>query len=119
MRLRVLRAALDRGGAVPRLVHGISVETVLSFARRSYVPRRLLEGRAVLLRSTEGEGTDEPAVKLTTDPLLDWGGRVKGELVVIDVPGGHSSMIQEPYVDEIAKHLNRLIDEALGAEVAG
>ena len=95
----------------------MSVETVLRFARKTYLPSQRLEGRAVLFRSTEGEADDEPAVKRTNDPLLDWGGRVKGELEVVDVAGGHSSMIQEPYVDDVAKHLNILIERAVRAEV--
>jgi len=109
---------LDRGSRVPQFLHGISVETVLAFARRDYVPRRPLEGKAVLFRSTEGQGLDEPVVNVSKDPLLDWGNRVKGELLVVDTPGGHSSMIQEPYVDEIAKRLCMLIEQAIGPEVA-
>ena len=56
-------------------------------------------------------------MNLTSDPLLDWGGRVKGELEVLDMPGGHSSMLQEPHVDELAKYLSALIDQTLAAEV--
>ncbi len=58
-------------------------------------------------------------MNISMDPLLDWGGRTRSELEVVDVPGGHSSMIQEPYVDDVAKHLNDLIEQALTAEVAG
>ena len=79
----------------------------------------MLDGRAVLFRSTEGEGSDEPVVNVTIDPLFDWGGRVKGELEVVNTPGGHSSMIQEPYVDEVAKRLNVLIEQSLAAAVGG
>ncbi len=117
IRFRLLRAVLDRGSRVPQFLHGISVETVLAFARRDYVPRRPLEGKAVLFRSTEGQGLDEPVVNVSKDPLLDWGNRVKGKLEVVDTPGGHSSMIQEPYVDEIAKRLCTLIEQAVGPGV--
>jgi amino acid adenylation domain-containing protein len=113
IRFRGLRAALDHGRPVPRYAQGLSVVNVLDFARKEYVPGRLLEARALLIRSTQGEGTDEPAVNLTDDPLLDWGGRVKGQLVVTDVPGGHSSLLHEPEVEVLAKYLASQIDQAL------
>jgi thioesterase domain-containing protein len=112
IRFRLLRAALDRGRAVPRIARGMSVMSVLGFARNDYVPERLLGAKALLIRSTEGEGTDEPTVKLTDDPLLDWGGRVKGELEVTDVPGGHSSLLHEPEVEVLATYLAGQIEEA-------
>jgi amino acid adenylation domain-containing protein len=118
IRFRRLRWVLDLGRPVPRYLQGMSVMTVLSFARKEYLPARLLEGKAVLIRSTEGEGTDEAIVNLTSDPLFDWGGRVKGKLEVLDIPGGHSSMLQEPNVDELARYLSVLIDQTLAAEVA-
>jgi amino acid adenylation domain-containing protein len=113
VRFRRLRAALDRGLPVPRSARGISVMTVLDFARKDYAPGRLLEAKALLIRSTEGEGSNEPAVNLTDDPLLDWGGRVKGALEVTDVPGGHSSLLYEPEVEVLAKYLTRHIDQSL------
>jgi thioesterase domain-containing protein len=113
IRFRLLRAALDRRRAVPRLARGIPVASVLSFARNDYAPGRLLEATALLIRSTEGEGTNEPTVNLTNDPLLDWGGRVKGRLEVTDVPGGHSSLLHEPEVGVLAKYLAEQIEHAL------
>ena len=119
-RFRLLRAVLDRGRSVPRFLQGMSAEDGLEFpdCATSYVPSRLLEGKAVLFRPTVGEGDDEPVMYLSNDPLLDWGCRVKGELEVVDTPGGHSTMIQEPYVDELANHLKVLIEQAIGSEVA-
>jgi amino acid adenylation domain-containing protein len=117
VRFQLLRAVLDRGRSVPRFLQGMSAATVLSFARKSYAPNRLLESKAVLFRPTVGTGNDEPVMNLSLDPLLDWGGRVKGNLVVIDTPGGHSTMIQEPYVDEMANHLKALMDEAGGGRL--
>jgi hypothetical protein len=83
LRFRMLRGVLNHGRPVPRFVQGISVETVLALARKDYTPSRLLEGRALLFRATEGEGNDEPAVSLSTDPLLDWGGRAEGRAAAI------------------------------------
>ena len=62
---------------------------------------------------TEGEGPDQPYVERYADPLLGWGPRTTGGLEAIDVPGGHSSMLQEPHVRTLAASLQRRIDEAL------
>ena len=117
IRFRLLRRVLDHGRPVPRFLQGMSVETVLSFAK-DYVPSRLLKGKAILIRATEGEGTDEPAVNLTSDPLLDWGARVKGQLAIADMPGGHSSMLQEPYAEEVARCMIAHIRHVLSEEIA-
>jgi thioesterase domain-containing protein len=115
LRFRLLRAVLDRGGLVPRFLQGMSVATVLSLAYKDYSPRRLLEGKAILIRSTQGEGSDEPVSNRTKDPLLGWGGRVQGRLEILDMPAGHSSMLQEPYVSELVEHIISSIDQALAA----
>ena len=72
----------------------------------------------MLYRATEGAGNDEPAVSLSGDPLLDWGGRVAGELGILDMPGGHSTMLQEPYVEEVAESIVSYIDECLSPNVS-
>ena len=63
LRFRLLRRVLDRGLSVPPFLQGISVLTILNFARLDYTPARLLEGRALLFRATDGEGTtNQPRV---------------------------------------------------------
>jgi len=118
LRFRLLRRVLDRGRPVPRFLQGISVETVLRFARKDYSPARLLEGRALLFRATVGEGDDEPVASQISDPLLDWGGRVEGELGIFDMPGGHSSILHEPYVEEVAGYIVSYIDLCISPNVS-
>jgi thioesterase domain-containing protein len=117
MRFRLLRRVLDHDRPVPRFLQGLSVQKVLDFARKEYLPDRLLAGKVLLIRATQGEGIDEPVVNLTSDPLFDWGTRIQGELEVFDMPGGHSSMLQEPHVDKLAKYLSSHIDSIIAAEV--
>jgi thioesterase domain-containing protein len=50
-----------------------------------------------------------------TDPLLDWGGRTEAPLEVADMPGGHSSMLQEPHVEKVAEYMISHIDQTLAA----
>jgi thioesterase domain-containing protein len=63
----------------------------------------------VLVRAGEGKDSDEPAIETVLDPLLGWGERTARPLQVIDAPGGHSSMLQEPNVEVIAKRLIKLL----------
>ncbi|HEX2675793.1 MAG TPA: HAD-IIIC family phosphatase [Polyangiales bacterium] len=104
-RFQWLRRVLDRDGAVPVWLRNIPVRTVYDFAEREYEPRTQLEGRAVLFRATRGgEGGDEAFMHVYADPLLGWTKRVRHGLQVFDVPGGHSSMLQEPEVAVMAEH---------------
>jgi thioesterase domain-containing protein len=73
----------------------------------------LYPGEVVLFRATAGEGTDEPYVNIYSDPLLGWGQRVTQTVRVYDIPGGHSSMLQEPNVAAMAEAMQTYIDEAL------
>ena len=45
------------------------------------------------------------------DPLYGWANHTTGKLEVIDTSGGHVSMLlDEPYVDELASKLQRLLE---------
>ena len=52
----------------------------------------------MLFRATHGTGADEPYIERYADPLLGWGQRTSHDVHVYDIPGGHSSMLQEPNV---------------------
>jgi len=71
-------------------------------------------GRVVLFRATQGDGSvgDVPFREIYTDPLLGWQKRVRETVQVIDVPGGHSSALQEPHVDVLAKAMQFQMDLA-------
>ncbi len=118
LRFRMLRHALDRGRPLPQFSLGLSVKTVLDFAGNEYMPSHAFEGKALLFRPNEGEGDDESLVNRNADPLFDWGGRVNGELEVVDLRGGHSSMLQGPFVDELAKLIVKNIDLYRQGELA-
>ena len=49
----------------------------------------------MLIRATSGSGSDIPYVQVFKDPTLGWAPFVR-DLVVVDVEGGHASMLQEP-----------------------
>ena len=49
--------------------------------------------------------------------MLGWERRVTGKIQAVDVAGGHVSMLQEPYVKELAQELQTGIDVALARTV--
>ncbi len=115
-RLGVFRAFAQRGRPPPRSLGTISVRTTYLFAERNYRPESAFDGELVLFRATGGAGSDEPYVERYQDPLLGWGPRATRGVRAIDVPGGHASMLQEPYVDVLAGEMQSAIDAALGEE---
>ncbi len=118
LRMRLFRAAMDRGRRPPRALGVVPLRTVYLHAEREYRPEGRFDGELVLFRATAGVGPDEPYIERYDDPLLGWGRRTTGGVRAFDVPGGHSSMLQEPHVEALADRLQSCIDEALGREEA-
>ena len=116
IRLRLFRTCLERGRRPPRIIGRVSVRTAYLFAERHYRPEEPLDGELVLFRATRGAGPDEPYVQRYEDPLLGWGPRATRGVRAVDVPGGHSSMLQKPHVNVLAESLQSAIDGALGEE---
>jgi FkbH-like protein len=114
LRMRRFRACVARSQPLPQGLEQISVRTVYLFAEKHYRPEGCFSGRLTLFRATCGEGNDEPYVNRYDDPLLGWGRRATLGIEPYDVPGGHSSMLQEPHVQALAKQLQSSIDQALG-----
>jgi thioesterase domain-containing protein len=117
IRMRLFRFYLDRGWRLPRVLEQIPVRTVYLFAEKNYQPDGPFDGDLVLFRATCGEGPDEPYVERYDDPLLGWSRRVTGYVRAHSVPGGHSSMLQEPHVRVLAEQIQASIDKALAAEL--
>jgi thioesterase domain-containing protein len=118
IRMRLFRSCLDRGWSVPRVLQQIPVRTVYLYAEKNYQPKDPFNGDLVLFRATHGEGHDEPYIERYEDSLLGWGQRARGRVRAHDIPGGHSSMLQEPHVQILADQLQLSIDEALFDESA-
>ena len=117
-RIWLLRQVLDRGWKLPGLLKEIPVRTVYSFAERDYSPETPFKGELTLFRATSGEGNDEPFTARYVDPLLGWEHRATQGVRFFDVPGGHSSMLQEPEVQVLAEALREQIDEVLATRTA-
>ena len=113
LRMRLFRYYLDRRLEPPRFLEHIPVRTVYLFAEKSYRPSGVFEGELILFRATEGENNDEPYINRYSDPLFGWGRRASQGVRAYDVPGGHSSMLQEPNVQVLAGHMQAIIEKAL------
>jgi FkbH-like protein len=117
-RFLLLRRAIDRKGTLPRRLQGLSVRTVYDFAEREYRPARGLDAPVFLFRASQGEGADEPFANLFTDPLLWWGTYMDGGPELIEVAGGHASMLQEPHAEGFAESMKAALNFGCAAEVA-
>jgi FkbH-like protein len=116
IRMRLFCFYVSRGLRLPRSLEQIPVRTVYLFAEKNYQASAPFDGELVLFRATRGEGPDEPYIERYDNPLLGWGKRATRGVRVFDVPGGHSSMLQEPNVQMLAEQMQASIDEALADE---
>jgi thioesterase domain-containing protein len=113
-RLRLLRAALDRGRSPPKVIGQLSATVTYLYAEREYRPGRgLANGDLVLFKATSGEGIDAPFSDFYEDPLFGWNARSARGVRALAVPGGHTSMLQEPHVDVLAASLQAAVDASL------
>ncbi len=115
-----LRFFLDRGLSLPSWARKVDVRTVYTAAEAEYRPRRALKNEIVLFRATAGDGPEEPYLNIYSDPLLGWGKRSLVGMRAFDVPGGHGSMLQEPYVAAISEILRNYLGftDAAGSDDA-
>jgi len=106
-----LRLCMRNGLPLPPWARGLGVRKVYLAAESRYRPNAEIRHQIVLFRATSGEGSDEPYVQLYQDSMLGWQRRSADGVVAIDVPGGHSSMLQEPNVAQLAQVLAKRLDE--------
>ena len=114
-RVARLQACLDKGELPPPSLRTLSVDQIYNFAELNHADPGSLNADVLLVRATHGNGDigDEPFVNLYADPLLGWGGRVRGTVHAVDLPGGHYSVFQEPHVQALATSIQAHIDAAL------
>jgi thioesterase domain-containing protein len=106
-RFLLLRKLRARGRSWPRLLPGLSVRQIYESADALYVARPLPRASVVLVRAragVEGVADDIPYLDLYADETLGWGALME-QLNVIDVDGGHSSILREPFVQSLATAL--------------
>ena len=118
-KIKLFRYYLDRGWPLPKFLSNIPVWAVLRFAEKEYVPEAPYPGEVLLVLATQKssifDGTvidDTPYTEIFSDPLLGWEERVE-QVKVYEMPGGHSSMLQEPNVQVMAEAIQAYINAVL------
>jgi len=113
-----LRFCLEHGLPLPSWARALTVRAVYNAAEAAYRPRHKVREEIVLFRATSGEGIEEPYRERYADADLGWSSRTAKRVHIIDVPGGHGSMLQEPNVEVVASWLRAYLD-GLADERAG
>lgn len=89
-------------------------------AHRAHRPKGLFAGGdVVLFRATAGNGAvdDIPYAEIYSDHILGWGKRVADDVKLVIVPGGHTSLLQEPNVAVLARAFQAALDSALARHI--
>jgi acyl-CoA synthetase (AMP-forming)/AMP-acid ligase II/thioesterase domain-containing protein/acyl carrier protein len=113
-RALLLRYYTDREAPLPWFLQHVPVRAVQSLAESGHHPSRF-DGRLTLFRAELGQPTpdDEPARQRGLDAELGWGSRATQGVEVIDVPGGHQSMLSAPAVSALAAQLTRALSGSI------
>ena len=82
----------------------LSVREIYDSAEARYLPKAFSDAGVMLLRAQSGDEYDQPYREVYADETFDWSS-VAQDITVIDVKGGHSSMLQEPFVESLVTAL--------------
>ena len=110
-RMRLFRLHLKLGLRMPSYLRLIPVRTVYNDAKSRYQPTSPVGCELLLLRASGGSGDDEAYANRYADPLMGWNARTTQGVRAVDVPGGHSSMLQEPHVQAVSEHITKHIED--------
>jgi thioesterase domain-containing protein len=105
-RFHLLHQLLARQLPWPGYVPELSVRQIYGFAEARYVPKPLCGAPAVLVRARRRSFvlSDTPYGAIYADETLGWGALIQ-DLALVDVDGGHGTMLQEPFVRSLAAAL--------------
>ena len=83
---------------------------IWNFAEARYRGTPSQTVRTILVRATTGHGGDQPSRDILTHPLFDWHQLIESPIHAFDVPGGHSTMLQLPYVVELSRRIGEELE---------
>jgi amino acid adenylation domain-containing protein len=101
------RFTVNRGGALPRGLWNVRQANAL--AAQNYAPRPY-PGRLTLFRARQ------QYIERLPEPTLGWGRLALGGVDILDAPGAHATVLQEPHVSVVAAFLRKCLDEAVAAK---
>jgi hypothetical protein len=109
-RFRLLERLVRTRAPWPGDVPSLTVMQIYNYLELRYRPGLLPDTPLILVRATAGEGTDTPYPDLYRHDDFGWRS-VAQHVAVVDVTGGHSSMLQEHAVDSLVGGILRHLDE--------
>jgi thioesterase domain-containing protein len=101
LRTSVLEKVLQSGESWPQTVQPLTVAEIYTYLESRYQPPVLADSIVLLVRATSGRDNDRPFREVYSEEDFGWG-QVARRLEIADVHGGHSSMLQEDQVRELA-----------------
>ena len=123
--IKLLRYCSDRNLTIPQICQNIPLRSIYTYAEDEYIQNGTpshYQGKLTLWRATEKLDRDNPAIDDTpaswvvSDPLLGWDRQATEGVEAHDLPGGHSSMLQNPNVQTMAQKLQLYLDSILNAD---
>ncbi|GLK42850.1 type I polyketide synthase [Novosphingobium resinovorum] len=85
-------------------------------AHKEHRPIGILQSTSVALFKASDDtdlADDTPYRAVYRDYALGWGKRVREDIVILDIPGGHMSNLQEPHVATLAPLFQNALDDAV------
>jgi thioesterase domain-containing protein len=104
----------------PAFLRELSVREIYDSAEAKYFPRALSDVHVLLVRADSNklnDVADTPYREIYSDDKLGWSS-ICPKIEVIDVAGGHSSILQEPFVESLGSALTAILnhDSAAASE---
>jgi amino acid adenylation domain-containing protein len=111
LRRWVLRTTVHRGQAWPKWLTPPSIRERCLDLQRSHTSGRLETSTVLLVRANGGDGSeaDRPLREQYADPFLGWGHRVRRGLEILDLSGGHSTILRGDDAGRIAARLDEML----------
>jgi thioesterase domain-containing protein len=115
-RFRLLHWLIARQLPWPGTIRPLTAMEIYEFAHFRYVPRPLPKVPVTLVRAQRRSfiASDLPYKEIYADEVFGWGALIP-ELVVIDADGGHSTMLEDPFVAPLVAALVPHINPAFEA----
>jgi len=110
LRFALFKTLVKRGASWPQALPELSVMQIYNALESRYRPPVLANVPVLLVRASAGEGTDTPYRDLYRDEDFGWG-KVAGKLELVDVQGGHSSMLQAEAIESLATAMIKRVPE--------
>jgi thioesterase domain-containing protein/acyl carrier protein len=98
------RGRFSDGQSWPEWLPSLTVREIYLAAAGNYTPQPSERVRAVVFRATEHGGAEPPFRDLLVDPDLGWRALLGDKVTIVDAPGGHSNILQQPHVAAVAPH---------------